>query len=198
MPIGRINQIMTSGNKVKDIELGDSGETYLVGSISKARSMSRFLLEDKQGYLDLMKDTGIVQNTISQMDLKESNIGLESIKTQGSKAAISGKTGYEIFPDYRNVNVLSAYTPLKIHGLNWVLMSEINEEEAFRAEYALSEKLLTFSIVLFIIIASAAEEQSATAVEMNKNIINISQVSDQTANGSEQTTAAAKELVSLK
>ena len=198
MPIGRINQIMTSGNKVKDIELGDSGETYLVGSISKARSMSRFLLEDKQGYLDLMKDTGIVQNTISQMDLKELNIGLESIKTQGTKAAISGKTGYEIFPDYRNVNVLSTYTPLKIHGLNWVLMSEINEEEAFRAEYALSEKLLTFSIVLFIIIASAAEEQSATAEEMNKNIINISQVSDQTANGSEQTTAAAKELVSLK
>ncbi len=46
-------------------------------------------------------------------------------------------------------------------------------------------------------IASAAEEQSATADEMNRNIINISQISDQTANGSEQTTAAANELAKL-
>ncbi len=46
-------------------------------------------------------------------------------------------------------------------------------------------------------IASAAEEQSATADEMNRNIVNISQVSDQTASGSEQTTTAANELAQL-
>ena len=46
-------------------------------------------------------------------------------------------------------------------------------------------------------IASAAEEQSAVAEEMNKNIINISQVAEHTASGSSQTRAASDELSRL-
>ena len=46
-------------------------------------------------------------------------------------------------------------------------------------------------------IASSAEEQSSVADEMNRNIVNISQVADQTATGSEQTTIAANELAQL-
>lgn len=45
--------------------------------------------------------------------------------------------------------------------------------------------------------ASSAEEQSSVAEEMNRNIFNISQVSKQTANGSQQTTMAANELAQL-
>ena len=156
MPIGRINQIMTSNEKWKDIGLGDSGETYLVGKDTKARSMSRFLVEDKKGFIDLMKQVGASSDLLAQMDAKETNIGLQSIETQGTKAALSGKTGYEIFNDYRDVSVLSAYTPVKIPGLNWVLMSEIDEAEAFESVTVLENHILTTSIILFVIIASIA------------------------------------------
>lgn len=46
-------------------------------------------------------------------------------------------------------------------------------------------------------IASAAEEQSATAEEMNKNIVNIHELSETTATGATQTTAASEELARL-
>lgn len=46
-------------------------------------------------------------------------------------------------------------------------------------------------------IASAAEEQTSVANEMNQNLVNVSQVADQTAEGSEQTTIAANELAQL-
>ena len=46
-------------------------------------------------------------------------------------------------------------------------------------------------------IASAAEQQSAVAEEMNRNVTNIAQVSDQTAAGSEQTAASSQELSRL-
>jgi len=46
-------------------------------------------------------------------------------------------------------------------------------------------------------IASAAEEQSATTEEMNKNIININQLADETANSSNQSTHASAELSKL-
>ena len=133
MPIGKINAIMTSNEKWKDIGLGASGETYLVGPDMKARSMSRFLIEDKAGFIALMKDVGTSDSDISAMTDKETNIGIQTLDTQGTKAAVAGKTGYEIFPDYRGVNVLSAYTPIDVNGVQYGLMSEIDEEEAFAA-----------------------------------------------------------------
>ena len=46
-------------------------------------------------------------------------------------------------------------------------------------------------------IASAAEEQSSVAEEINRNIVNISQVADQTNQGAQQTAAASEELARL-
>jgi len=46
-------------------------------------------------------------------------------------------------------------------------------------------------------IASAANEQSTTAEEINRNIVNISQVADETANGAQQTSRATNELARL-
>ena len=47
------------------------------------------------------------------------------------------------------------------------------------------------------LIASAAEEQSSVAEEMNRNITAISQLAQQTADGSNQTALASEELARL-
>lgn len=46
-------------------------------------------------------------------------------------------------------------------------------------------------------IASAAEQQSATAEEINRNIVSISEVAQETAGGSQQTASASDELAKL-
>lgn len=46
-------------------------------------------------------------------------------------------------------------------------------------------------------IASAAEQQSATAEEINRNIVNISEVAQETANGTQETANASDELARL-
>ncbi len=46
-------------------------------------------------------------------------------------------------------------------------------------------------------IASAAEEQSSVAEEINRNIVNISQVAEQTNQGAQQTASASEELARL-
>lgn len=148
MPIDRINSIMTHNGEWVKTGLGLSGETYLVGQDLKMRSMSRFLYEDKEGYLDLMKDINMNSSVIDDLSLKNTSIGIQSVDTKGTEAALKGKEAFDIFPDYRGISVLSSYKPIYIEGLNWVIMSEIDEQEAFAPAKKLQESILWMSIVV--------------------------------------------------
>lgn len=142
MPIDRINALMTHHGNWKEAGFGISGETYLVGSDHTLRSMSRFLIEDKNGYLEALSNAGVAKETLQKIDAKETSISLQPVDSSGSSEALAGTTGFDIFPDYRNVPVLSAYAPIKFEGLNWAIMSEIDEAEAFAAADALAEDIL--------------------------------------------------------
>ncbi len=140
MPVDNINDIMTHHGQWESAGLGLSGETYLVADDKKLRSMSRFLIEDKSSYLDALSSNHDPA-TLALIEAKETSIGLQNAVTPGVDAALNGMTGFDIFPDYRDVAVLSAYRPLKIDGLNWVVMSEIDEAEAFAAADTLVAEL---------------------------------------------------------
>ncbi|MEY3018094.1 MAG: hypothetical protein RL336_1229 [Pseudomonadota bacterium] len=147
MPTGKINEVMTSHEKWREVGLGESGETYLVGSDHKARSISRFLVEDPSGYHKTLIQQGTDTALAKEITTKGSNIGLQSIDTKAVQLALNGQSGVQSIQDYRSVNVLSAYTPLEIEDLNWVLLSEIDEEEAFSATGELQWNIIITSLV---------------------------------------------------
>lgn len=156
MPIDRINTVMTHGETWKTSGLGDSGETYLVANDFTMRSMSRFLIEDQDGYLRLLQELAVPESIIKDIAAKGTSISLQMVNTIGTKAAIAGETGFQIFPDYRNINVLSAYKPIKIDGLNWAIMSEIDAEEAFAPIEELKTLIIIESLVVVCVISLAA------------------------------------------
>ena len=84
---------------------------------------------------------------INVINTKNTNIGLQAIHTIGTKAAIAGMTGEKIFPDDRNISVLSAYAPLDIMGVKWAILSEINELEVFSPQAELQSKLLILALI---------------------------------------------------
>lgn len=149
MPIDRINSIMTHKGNWKEAGLGETGESYLVGDDYTMRSNDRLLMENKAHYLELMQSLNDA-DTLATMDVKETTIGLQAVETKGTTAAFNGKKGFGIFPNHRNINVLSAYKPLDIKGVNWVIMSEIDEEEAFTPVVALKSKITNTVIVIFL------------------------------------------------
>ncbi|MDH5444922.1 MAG: methyl-accepting chemotaxis protein [Gammaproteobacteria bacterium] len=156
MPVQKINDIMTSHGKWKDVGLGDSGESYIVADDFTLRSQSRFLLEDKEGYFKLMKEVGLDSGTLDKIKAQETAIGLQPIKTQGTKAAMNGKSNTEIFADYRDVPVLSAYRPLKIKDMKWAIMSEIDEAEAFAPIYYMRNMIVITALVVLAIVTFIA------------------------------------------
>jgi methyl-accepting chemotaxis protein len=105
--------------------MGESGETYLVGQDKLMRSDSRFS---------------------DSSTLLKKKVGSKTVNK-----ALNEKTGVEFTPDYRGVNVLSAYAPLNIKGVNWALMSEIDEAEIMQpVDNLLKSILIILGIVVFV------------------------------------------------
>jgi methyl-accepting chemotaxis protein len=101
-----------------------------------------------------MKKAGMPAATIAEMNAKETSIGLQTVKTLGVEAAFRGEQGFAYYPDYRGIDVLSAYKLLDIGGLRWAIMSEIDQEEAFLPIASLTKtvKGLTTIIVIAAIV----------------------------------------------
>ncbi len=154
MPVDRINEIMTYKKSWQKSGLGMSGETYLVGDDGKLRSESRFLLEDKPGYLAAITQAGVSPTLVAEIDAKGTSMGLQPVNTVASQKALSGKSGFEVVLDYRNIPVYSAYAPIEIKGLKWAILSEIDEEEGLSAAVALtqSQTLMSITITLVLIV----------------------------------------------
>lgn len=156
MPISKINALMTSNRKWSDVGLGASGESYLVGADQTLRSDSRFLIEDKPGYLAAIKQAGIDSTTLAEIDARDSGIGLQPVTSPSATSALAGQTGFHIIPDYRNVAVLSSYAPLAFKGLHWAIIAEIDEAEAFAGITALKTDIMISVLIIITVIAVVA------------------------------------------
>lgn len=156
MPINRIDDVMTNKRGWDKVGLGKTGETYLVGSDYKIRNQSRFLIEDSAAYFRMIAGLGTDEATISKIKNTRTSIGLQEVKTSGTEDALSGNTASKIFDDYRGVSVLSAYRPLNIPGLNWVIMSEIDEEEAFAPVYGLRMQIIIGCSVMVLLLLAVS------------------------------------------
>lgn len=104
--------------------LGQSGESYLVGDDFRMRTQSRFF-PDK-------KPTDIVA------------------RTQGVEKALTEQSGEGIILDYRGIAVFSAYEKISMNGLDWVILSEIDYQEAL---FPLKSLRRNFYIILVIILS---------------------------------------------
>lgn len=89
-----------------------TGETYLVGQDRKMRSDS---------YMDNINHSvhASFNGTVEE----------NGVDTLASRAALRGVTATGIMKNYKNREVLSAYTPVIIKGVKWAIIAEVDIEE---------------------------------------------------------------------
>jgi methyl-accepting chemotaxis protein len=157
MPIDKIAAIM--GERTG---MGESGETYAVGTDNLLRNDSRFTP-------DTMMNPEYV------------------IDTKAVQEAFKGNSGKEVIDDYRGLPVLSAWSPVTIYEgipgraepITWALMSEIDEEEVRRPltflnvaqsglVWIIGATILGSLMIWFV--ARGISQQAASITEMLGNI----------------------------
>lgn len=180
MPIDRINSIMTSRQEWARVGLGVSGETYIVGEDLTLRNQSRFLIEDRDDYFRAIEDSGVGPPTVRRIARLGSAIGLQEVRTAGTRAAVAGETGIDTFPDYRGVVVFSAYRPLEVPDVHWVIMSEIDRAEALAPVRTLRNRAVMVFALLLLVILGIAYWFSNT---LTKPIQSLAQVAGELARG---------------
>ncbi len=156
LPLDRINELMTSERAWRDVGLGASGETYVVGSDQRLRTESRFLIEDREEYLGAIERGGLDERIVRSIEAQGSAIGLQPVQTNGVERALGGETGTDRFPDYRGAEVFSSYRPLTIPDLEWVLMSEIDSSEALAPLVAQRNRMLVALAIFLPLIGGLA------------------------------------------
>lgn len=171
LPVDKVNNVMTGNKNWKQNGLGDSGETYLVGSDYLMRSGSRFQIEDPEVHSKTLRSIGTDEKTIKKIKEFNTTILLQQVQTTGVKEALFGKQGTQVLDDYRNIPVLSSYAPLEIDGLKWVILAEMDVSEAYASIHSFEKKVLIGATLIIALITLVAMWLTAIFVRPIKMLI---------------------------
>jgi class 3 adenylate cyclase len=130
--------------------LGDTGEVYLVGEDGLMRSDSRLFEEDRSEYLRRIDEVDEVdESDRDRMESLGTTILLQPIDSEAVDEAFAIDDGITETTSYLGQDVLTAYEPLNVEGLDWAILAE-QERAELRApvnDYRTEALILTAAFV---------------------------------------------------
>lgn len=144
LAVTRINEVMTFGGRWSDIGLGETGESYLVGSNGTLRSDRRTFVESPEAFADRYlagsweREGVIARNTA---------VGVVKVNNPAVERAQQGETGVVRYTDGQGVERMAAYSPLEVSGRPWALVAEFTMEEASVKAEAIRQDSQLFALV---------------------------------------------------
>jgi len=122
-----INRIMFEDTPNKG--LGETGESYLVGKDYLMRSASRF---------------------------QDSSILRTMVKTIGAEKAFMNEPGTRKIKDYRDITVLSSFSKVNIPGLDWAILSELDDKEVMYPVTSIRDQVILITTIISLILIAIA------------------------------------------
>ncbi|WP_341976570.1 HAMP domain-containing protein [Microbacterium sp. LTA6] len=159
-----VNNVMTGNEGWKSQGLGDTGEVYLVGRDDLMRSTSRRLEEDPEAYVKRLIAGGIAPTIAERIGEVKGTVLLQPVQTTAVQEAQAGRSGTIVGRDYIGGDSVTAYAPLEIEGLDWVIIARIDTAEAFApvADFTRNVLLSLLGILLGVSLLSLVLAQVFT------------------------------------
>ncbi|SDK52461.1 Adenylate cyclase, class 3 [Nocardioides sp. YR527] len=143
-----------SGTAEKVTGLGETGESYIVGTDGVLRTNSRRLLADPKAFAGQMRENGASEETVDKMLRMKLAVGLLSAGPDISAVAKDGSTGVAEVTDYAGKEVLAAYEPLDVEGLDWSLVATIETEEALAPVQGFARNVLVATAAVILLVCA--------------------------------------------
>lgn len=151
----RLNQVLTSDGHWREAGFGETGETYLVGPDGLMRSTSRLLVEDPEEYQRRVVAAGTPREVAETVVRLGNPILRQSVESRAVESALDGDTGIVRTTGYRGKDVIVAYGPVDVPGLNWVIAAAVDPSEVF-APVGDFQRQLVLAIAGMLLLAAIA------------------------------------------
>jgi len=158
LPVDKIAGVMTNNQNWEQDGLGKSGETFLVGAddTPRMRSDSRLLLQQPEEYFAALEQGQVSPDILERIKRLNTAVLNQPAQSDAIKKAIAGQTGWETSTNYLGNPVLSAYAPLNIRGVDWVIVSEMDRAEIFQPITNFAQRVLIAASGLVFLITLAS------------------------------------------
>ncbi|MGV2985243.1 adenylate/guanylate cyclase domain-containing protein [Microbacterium sp. AGC85] len=156
VPMATINELTTGGESWQEQGFGSTGEVYLVGADDLMRSNSRLLVEDPEEFARRSRAGGTAQNAVDQMQQHGGSILQQPIVSSAVEAAQRGESGVSVNRDYLGGESVSAYQPLHIGDLDWVIVARADTSEAYARVNDFTRNLILSALALLLLVSLAA------------------------------------------
>lgn len=153
LPTQEITALLTGNQEWSQDGLGETGQVYLVGDDFLMRSVARPLLEDAKDYQETLERIGLSPQTVNLVEQLDTSILLHPVETESVESALAGTIATRVIDDYRGVSVLSSYAPLRLAGLRWIILAEMDRAEAFGPLTALQIYMGILGVILVLLVA---------------------------------------------
>ncbi|TDJ37968.1 MAG: HAMP domain-containing protein [Gammaproteobacteria bacterium] len=147
-----LDRVMTGGGQWERDGLGKTGETILIGPDATMRSASRFLIEDPEGYAADLRAAGTPEADIQRMVSLGSPILEQQVRTLAAEQALKGRAGTGVIIDYRGVEILGSWAPLRLADLDWAIVGKIDLSEAYAPIHDLAKATLIQTVIIMAVI----------------------------------------------
>ena len=157
IPVSRFDDVLTGFQKWREIGMGETGEVYLVGPDGYMRSNSRLLMESPEGFIAHEREMGLNKDSLGKILDRGSTIGLLKVDTRSVHEGMKGNTGTDIRLGYVGHEVISAYAPIDIAELKWVIVADIFLEEALAPvwSYVWNIGVVVFLTAMAVLVGSS-------------------------------------------
>ena len=142
-PIDKITSTMSSNKTWSKIGLGSTGDVFVVGTDGTMRSDARDMADETRRKAFVAAVGPKVEPArLAQMVKKDTTIGLLKVESEDVRQALAGQSGSVRLNDYRGVESVVAYGPVKVGGQNWAIVARIDAAEADAPVRALTRQTL--------------------------------------------------------
>ncbi len=134
--------------------LGDTGETYLAGQDGTMRTVARPFVQQRAAFLaEPDPDSGVTSNLTDDQRRRLTATGttaLVQLVNRSILTAAEAGSGVVETVNYQGLDVFTAYRPLRIDGVDWVVFTDVGAAESVQPVEGYARDML-FAIALFVV-----------------------------------------------